>query len=195
MKVIGLCGGSGSGKGLACSYFLKNGIKTIDTDRIYHDLTSSHSECLNEIALTFGDEVVSNGALDRKKLAEIVFASEGRLSTLNLITHKHILAEVRSRINAYEKLGETAVIVDAPVLFESGFDKECDITLAILANEKTRLGRIILRDNITSEKAEKRIRSQKSDEWLSTMCDHVIYNDKTEADLEQQINEFIKKYI
>ena len=83
MKVIGLCGGSGSGKGLACRFFAQCDIKIIDTDGIYHALTSADTDCLRELREAFGASVIKQGKLDRGALADIVFASPEKLSLLN----------------------------------------------------------------------------------------------------------------
>ena len=193
MKVIGLCGGSGSGKGLACRFFAQFGIKIIDTDGIYHTLTSTAGDCLQEIENAFGTSVIKDGALDRRLLANIVFSSPDKLSLLNSITHKHILNEARRRIDAFRENGAIGVIIDAPLLFESGFDKECDATVAICADTDIRILRITQRDGISREHAVRRIQSQKSDEWLRGKCDYVIENNGTFADLERSVMNLTKK--
>ena len=193
MKVIGMCGGSGSGKGTACVFFAELGIKIIDTDGIYHDLTSRNSDCLREIALAFGDEIVYNNTLDRKALANIVFASKDKLDLLNKIAHKHILNEVKKQIDFYRTSRAIGVIVDAPVLFESGFDRECDATLAICADIDIRIERITSRDGITKERALARIQSQKSDAWLKNKCDYYIENNTTTDDLKASVNNIANK--
>lgn len=193
MKVIGMCGGSGSGKGTACVFFAELGIKIIDTDDVYHSLTSRDSDCLREIAVAFGSSVIYDNALDRRALANIVFSSSDKLDLLNKISHKHILNEVRKQIEAYRQDGAIGVIVDAPVLFESGFHSECDATLAICADTNVRLERIVLRDNISKESALARIQAQKSDAWLKSNCDYYIENNTTTDDLKASVNNIANK--
>ena len=193
MKVIGMCGGSGSGKGLACSYFNELGIRVIDTDRVYHSLTSSFTDCLREISDCFGDGIVKDGRLDRASLANIVFSSKEKLDALNAIAHKHILSEVRKKIDIYRSKGERGVIIDAPVLFESGFDKECDAALVVYADVDVRVSRIMRRDGISREKALLRIQSQKSDAWLIARCDYSIENSGTPDELKRKVTELAKK--
>ncbi|MBO7302890.1 MAG: dephospho-CoA kinase, partial [Clostridia bacterium] len=95
MKILGLCGGSGSGKGTVARLLLKYGIPTIDTDGVYHNITSRKSECLDALVNAFGSEIIGeSGALDRKRLSEIVFSSPDaatRRAELNKIAHKHVL--------------------------------------------------------------------------------------------------------
>ena len=187
MKVIGLCGGSGSGKGTVASIFAKLGIPAIDTDAVYHTLTSEKSPCLDALVEQFGDGILaSNGSLDRKKLTEIVFYgdnSEINRQILNKIAHKHVLDKTRELISEYRKEGKHAAIVDAPLLFESGFDKECDIVIAVTASENTRLERITKRDKISFEKAKLRIRAQLPDEYLAANSKYTVKNEGNLSDL------------
>ena len=178
MTVVGLCGGSGSGKGTLCDVFREFGVPSIDTDAVYHDLTSHSSDCLSDLVAEFGEEIISDGALDRKVLAGIVFgdSSGERLKRLNTIAHAHILAKTREIIDKHGSDGHNMVIVDAPLLFESGFDRECDIVISVFADRKTRIKRIMKRDNMTYSDAERRLNSQKPDEWISAHSDIIITN-------------------
>ena len=185
MKVIGLCGGSGAGKGTVCSIFNDFGIKNIDTDKVYHSLISTDSECTIELISAFGNSIYSNPGIDRKALANIVFSSPEKLNLLNKITHKHILASVRRFISECEDA--PAVIVDAPLLFESGFDKECDLTVCVIADDDVRIKRITARDCISVEKAKARINSQIPNSALIKKCNYAIENNSTESELRTQI--------
>lgn len=197
MKIIGLCGGSGSGKGTICQIFQGYGIPAIDTDAVYRDLTEGPSECLAELVSYFGDSIISDGALNRSSLASIVFAkgAEHKLAALNAITHKHILAKTREVISGYIQSGAPAVIVDAPLLFESCFDKECDIIISVVADLDTKISRIMQRDGISRDAASRRIASQKSDEWLVARSDYVIYNNGNLEDLTLQIAQIVNKIL
>lgn len=185
MKVIGLCGGSGSGKGTVSGLFAEHGFIAIDTDKVYHGLTSSLTDCLRELVDEFGEGILNqSGALDRRKLAAIVFANgtdKQKHAALNRIAHKHVLEKVREMIAEYEKEGYAAVLVDAPMLFESGFDKECDAVIAVTADKDARVDRIVLRDSISREAALARIEAQLSDEILTARSDYTIRNDDISA--------------
>lgn len=194
MKVIGLCGGSGSGKGAVCSVFSELGIPCIDTDAIYHDMTSTRSPCLDELACEFGENIVSDGKLNRAALAEIVFSgdkSDERLKRLNSIAHQHILARVRELLLHYAADGFEIAVVDAPVLFESGFDRECHFTLSVIADPEERIKRIMARDNITYSAACKRVQNQKTNEWLIANTDHQIFNNGSMAELREAVISFV----
>ena len=196
MKVIGLSGGSGSGKGTVCRIFNEIGVPSIDTDLVYHQLTSSSGPCLSALIKEFGEGIVSqDGGLDRRALSKRVFFGEGaedRREKLNSITHSFVLGEVR-RILGRLSVDNKFAIVDVPLLFESGFDKECDILCCVVADKETRIKRIMARDNITREHAENRISSQIPDSRLSELCDIVIKNNGTEADLYNEVSLAYKK--
>jgi len=195
MIKIGICGSSGSGKGYVCKLFSTYGFKWIDTDRVYRDLATPKSACVKELKECFGEDVLnSDGSLNRKSLSKIVFEGEGsqqRLDKLNKITHRHIKRETEQMISECEENGYRGALIDAPVLFESGFDKMCDITICVTAPRELKLKRIVNRDNITLEKAEARINSQLSDEELRKKCTYEIDNSEG-ADIEKQILEILK---
>ena len=197
MKVIGLCGGSGAGKGYVCQRFKTYKFGVIDTDRVYHGLLTEDSACARELVGEFGRDIILSGKVDRPRLAAMVFADKSgeMLKRLNEITHKHILARVRSMLSDYEEQGFFAVIVDAPLLFESGFDKECDFTVGVIADREIRMQRIIERDKITREGAETRINKQKSDEFILENCDFIIVNNGDDLALDKSIAEVAVKIL
>lgn len=147
---------------------------------MYHQLTSVDSACTRKLAADFGNEILfPDGSLNRQALASIVFAGDDsrvNCDKLNKISHKFILEEARKRISSYEDEGYSAVIVDAPLLFESGFDSECDLLICVVAEESVRIDRIMSRDSIDHERAKARIASQIKDEILKSKCDFVIEN-------------------
>ena len=195
MKVIGLCGQSGSGKGLVCAFFSELNVKCIDTDKIYHDIISTDSKCTKELVNFFGDSVYAYPGINRKELAKKAFASENNLKRLNEITHKHILNNVRTQIDMIKnECLYDGIIIDAPLLFESGFDAECDATIAVIADDDTKISRIIERDGITRDMAIARISSQIPNSLLKEKCSFVINNNSTIEELKVAVNN-LKKII
>ena len=188
MTIIGLAGGSGSGKTTVSRLFSQYNVLPVNTDEIYHDLTSSNTPCLSSIVEEFGDRVLNDrGILDRKALGAIVFSDPEKLGRLNTIAHYYVLCAVRDIISTAEGQGYIGVIVDAPLLFESGFDAECDVIVVVTAGREQRLKRITSRDGISVADATKRIENQLSDEFISSRADFIITNNGTLDDLKKQV--------
>ena len=202
VKVIGLCGRSGCGKGFVSAEFLNYGIPSVDTDMVYRDIISEKgadgklSQCLLELSSEFGEDIITDsGDLDRKALAAIVFSARGgnKLGRLNEITHKYILERTEYLIEKFAENGFLAVIVDAPVLFESGFDKICDIKICVTAPDEVSVERICKRDNKTVAEARMRLANQKTEKELISLCDAVIVNDGL-ADIPFQVKKIVMQY-
>ena len=179
MIVIGLCGSSGSGKGYVCKKFGQLGIAFIDTDKVYRESVLTDDRCVLELTEYFGNGILENGQVSKKMLAVAVFESDGaaeKLKVLNSITHKYIKIKTDELVSLYEREGYRAVIIDAPVLFESGFDKMCHVTVCVTAPYESKIARIISRDGITREKAIARLSAQIQDEELRKRCTYEIDN-------------------
>ena len=197
MLTIGLTGPSGAGKGMVASLFEGYGVPSIDTDAVYHALLVPPSACLDELVERFGAGILTeDGLLDRKALAAMVFAPghEDDLKDLNRITHRHVLDEARRRLAIYRAEGKTAVLVDAPQLFESGFDAECDYVLAVLAPRDLRLARIMARDGLDESRAIARMDAQKSDDFFREHADAILVNDGRAEDLQAGIRDLLRRW-
>ena len=197
MLTVGLTGPSGAGKGVVASLFATRGVPSIDTDKVYHDLLIPPSACLDELVSRFGREILSpDGRLNRGALAAIVFA-EGRereLADLNAIAHRHILAKSREILADYEAKGFPAVLVDAPQLFESGFDAECGVILAVLAPYDLRLARVMARDGLSEERAIARLNASHTDEFFRQRSHAVLVNDGEIRPLEAAVDRLLAEW-
>ncbi len=189
MKIIGLCGRSGSGKSYVCEIAQHIGFSLIDADRVYSVLMAPSQilhPCKLELIDAFGPEVLlSDGSLNRKYLSNVVFSdpSGKKLSVLNGITHKYILNEIIKALIPLQRRGAEAVILDAPTLFESRLADLCDMILGVVADEETCLQRITARDGLSREEAEKRLSFQISPEEIVRRSDIVIDNDHPTRDM------------
>lgn len=191
MKILGLTGGSGTGKSAACTAFARLGCGVIDADATYRTLCDTCEPMLKEIQNVFGDVFSTDGKLDRKKLGAIVFADAQKLQQLNAITHPYIRQAARDAFAAYSKRGCLLCIYDAPVLFEGQMETLCDKTCAVLAARNTRIARIVARDAVTEEYAALRIDAQKDDAFYRERCDYIVQND---ADLDTLYTQVRKIY-
>lgn len=182
--IIGLTGQTGAGKSVVSAICRGWSIPSIDTDEVYHTLLIPPSACLDELVTAFGSGVLrADGSLDRPALAAIVFAPDGteKRELLNRITHRYVLEAVRATCRDMTAQGVPAVLVDAPLLYESGFDKECDRVLAVLAAPDVRLCRIMARDGLSLAAATARMQAQKPDDFYH-LADGVLYNDGNSPD-------------
>ncbi len=179
--ILGLTGPSGAGKGVVAQRLRDaHGFAWIDTDAVYHTLTNAPSACLDELVGIFGRDILNeHGALHRPALAAIVFAPEAKdkLELLNKVTHRHVLAVTAQHIEDARQSGARGAIIDAPLLFESGADAMCTHTLAVLSDQQTRKMRIMARDGLSAEAAQKRLDAQKPDAYYIEKADFVIHND------------------
>ena len=188
MLVFGLTGPSGSGKGEVAELFAGFDIPVLDADKIYHQLLLPPSPCLSELARHFGDGILSaDGSLDRRALASIVFSDPKELEELNRISHAYVMRSIRRKLEHYRDDGISAVVLDAPQLFEAGADKDCNIIVSVLSNRENRIRRILARDGITKEEAERRVDAQKSDAFFRANSDYVIENDGPLCDLRPKV--------
>lgn len=183
-NIIGLTGPTGSGKSSFAVLAQQNGIDVIDCDKLSRLVTQNGSECLSRLSDAFGKDIIKDGSLDRKLLAQRAFKDDESKALLEEIIFPFILMEVFSRIENSDK---DYILLDAPTLFESGIDKICDKTVAVLADKEVRLERIVKRDNISKEDALLRISAGKSDEFYIQNADAIMYNNT-------EINEFLNEF-
>lgn len=192
MRIIGVTGPSGAGKSLLSAVLEKHSIPTIDADGVYHSLLIPPSPCLDALRSAFGDGIfLPDGSLDRAALGAIVFSDEQKLALLNSTVLSLVLERTRQIIRQLEADGYSAVAVDAPTLFESGFDSECDLVVSVLAPLEDRLARITSRDGISKEAAMLRLKAQKDDEFYTSRSDAVLVNNSTFDALANKLCELL----
>lgn len=179
--IIGLCGRSGSGKSTVGAYLKNCGLNYIDTDLVSREVTQKGEKCLEELCAYFGTSILNDdGTLNRRSLASSAMTDNDGYKMLNSITHKHILARTK------EKLKGNIDVIDAPLLFESGLDRDCDIIVGVIASDEDCVKRVMLRDSINRDTALARLAKQKDNDFLRTHCDYVITNDSTPKLLEEK---------
>ncbi|MEW5946964.1 MAG: dephospho-CoA kinase [bacterium] len=175
MKKIGLTGSIASGKSLVASVLGELGAVVIDTDRVAREVVAARSQGWNSIVKEWGEGVLGeDGEIDRKKLADVVFADDAQREKLNSILHPLIFRRVAEEVSRAP--GDARVVIVAPLLFESGFDAWMDSVWVVTAPEEALAQRILERDSCTREHALQRIGSQMSQEEKAARADVVIDN-------------------
>ena len=188
--ILGITGGTGSGKTTQLKEIEARGGLVLDCDAVYHELLTRDEVLLDVINDRFPGVVVEN-KLERKKLGAIVFADPQALRDLNAITHGAIKAEIRRRLAEKPNLAS----IDAIALFEGGLAELCDATVAVCAPEEDRVRRLMNRDGIREEYARNRIRAQKHESWFREMCDYTLHNDGTREEFEEQCRKFLNEIL
>lgn len=191
-KLIGLTGTTGAGKGQVCEIFADKGYAVIDADFLARKAVENPL-VLSLLSLNFGDDIVTDGKLNRSLLGQRAFATKEKTALLNSITHPFISALFVKEIEKLAKSGADKIIFDAPQLFESKLNILCDILIAVTADENIRKARIISRDNITEEMAQKRMAVQFSTDFFKENCDFLIENNCSLDKLEKTTINVINK--
>ena len=186
MTVIGITGPTGAGKTTVLRVLARLGAVILDCDAVYHDLTLTCVPMREELAARFGADIFDTGGeLRRKALGAIVFDDPAALADLNAITHRYIRQALEEEIRRARREGRPAAAVDAIALIEGGLGCLCDVTVAVVASEETRVRRIMAREGIGEDYARLRVSAQKPAQYFEEQCDYVLRNDGDDpAELE-----------
>ncbi len=198
MKIIGLTGQSGSGKGTLAALFFEAGIPVVDADAVYHELLIPPSPCLDELRAEFTDDILNpDGTLNRPALAALVFghsdAAKARLRRLNEITHRYVTERTIALLDGYAAQGYKAAVIDAPLLIEAGLHQRCDRVIAVLADRDVRIDRLMARDGLGRERVLARLDAQPDVSFYIDHADILVYNNGTEQDLRVQFSHLLKE--
>ena len=170
-RIIGITGPSGSGKSVIAKSISEGSI-LIDADRLYNEMLLGENDMTRELKKAF-PEAFEGDKIDKKRLAERVFTDRESLAFLNSITHPHIVDKI---METARKHAPETVYIDAPTLFESGLYLCCTKIIAVESSFETCVKRIMQRDGITREQAEKRLKNQKNKEFFEKNSDEIILN-------------------
>jgi len=189
VKIIGITGISGSGKTKVAAILAKIGGYVVDADLLAHSLMKKEGAAYDEIVATFGKDILDlNKEINRAALGKVVFGNRDKLHKLEGILHPKVIQETKELISDAKQSGKYKfAIIDAPLLIEAKMHKMCDSTWLITANHEIRLKRIMIRDNISIQNAEKRLSNRKGDEELMLHADIVIENNVNFDELNEKV--------
>lgn len=189
--VIGVTGGIASGKSTIARIFGSLGAKVIHADRVAHEILRN-PDIRKRLVLAFGSGIQNrSGALIRRKLAHVAFANSANVRKLNRITHPAILKEIKRRLKrALSSWTHRAVVLDVPLLFESGLHRICDYTVFVDASLKTRLDRAQKRGLEASELL-RRERFQGELPSKKKRADFVLDNNHSRMEARKQVRKIL----
>ena len=184
MLVVGLTGGIGSGKSTVAELFARLGALVIDADQLARMAIERGTDGFADVMLRFGDEVIVNGDIDRKKLAEIVFSDEKARKDLEAIIHPRVQALLAEAVADLDH--DDILIYEIPLLVETGAADKFDYIITVESDIELRKERL-LKKGLYISQIEKRIASQASEEARTAVADSVIRNDGDEDSLLRQV--------
>jgi dephospho-CoA kinase len=187
MKLLGLTGGIGSGKSTVASMFSELGADVIDADDLARQIVEPGQPALAEIHAAFGSAVIgADGRLDRKRLADIVFADPGSRARLNAITHPRIRARMNAEVEE-RRMQTGLLILDIPLLFENARWESLEKTIVVWVDEATQLARLTARNGLEVAAARARIAAQLPLDEKKALADYVIDNSGTREQTRRQV--------
>lgn len=179
MMVIGLTGGMASGKSTVAKYIRSLGIGVFDADVEAKNVVEPGTPGLQKIVEIFGEKYLDGGALNRNKLAQLVFGDRDELQKLNAIVHSEVWNRAEQFIAAAKNRGEKLVVLDVPLLISCGWNKRVDRVWVVTIPYGEQIKRAMARNGMSEEMAKKRLSAQLSNEELHKYADVVIDNSGT----------------
>ncbi|MNH95790.1 Dephospho-CoA kinase [compost metagenome] len=192
---IGLTGGIACGKSTVSAMLVSRGAILVDADRIAREVVEPGSPALAKVVDQFGPAVLHpDGTLNRKRLGEIIFSQDEARKQLEGILHPSIRTTMRTRMaEAEQQYPDRLVVVDVPLLYESGLEVMFDEVLVVYVPREKQLARLMERDKLTLEQAEERLKAQLPIEQKKEKADIVIDNQGTLEETESQVEQFWRR--
>lgn len=186
MTIIGLTGGIASGKSHVARFFEEAGIPVIHSDQLAREVVLPGTATLERIRQSFPDVFLRDGVLDRKALGKKIFSSEADRKLLESIVHPPIRELFHEKLRFLEGQAST-VVYEVPLLFETGLDREMDLTVVVDVPEPMQVDRLVRRDRMTEEEAKKRIAVQMPREERLKRAHIVLPGDLPDSELRNWI--------
>lgn len=190
--ILGLTGGIATGKSTVTGMLRERGIPVIDADQIAREVVEQGKPAYDAIIGHFGrDILLADGQIDRKKLGEIVFSDESERQKLNAIVHPEVRRVMREEAEAAEKNGASIVFMDVPLLYESKLQYMVEKIVVVYAPATMQLARMMERDELEEEQAQKRLRAQFPIEQKREEADFLIDNSRSREETERQVEDML----
>ncbi|MCB9758019.1 MAG: dephospho-CoA kinase [Candidatus Omnitrophica bacterium] len=185
--VVGVTGQLATGKSTVAAMLADLGAGVINADVLAHRALRPAEGCFQKVVRVFGPEIVTRGQIDRKKLAAIVFNNPSQLKKLEAIIHPVVARETRKQILLLRKAGKLVIVLDVPLLFESGMDQLVDVTIVVKVSKKIQMQRCLRQHHLSREQALQRIRRQWSMTQKVRRADIIVENGGTIQETEKLV--------
>jgi len=194
MLKVALTGGIATGKSYVLERFRRHGVPCLDADALAHGVTASGTEATSAIAVRFGADVLAaDGAVDRAKLGPIVFADPAARRDLESIVHPAVYRAIAAGVRAFEILGnDPFVVVDVPLLYETGAEKDFDRVIVTACLPATQLARLRER-GLSEEDAQRRLAAQWPTDDKAARADFVVTTDGGFEETNAQVDGIYRK--
>jgi dephospho-CoA kinase len=170
--IVGLTGGFGTGKSTVAKMFREWGARVLHADEIAHEALVKGSACYGKISAFFPDAETSAGILDRKKIADVVFKDAEKRKALEDIVHAYVYERIQDEV---DEASESLVVLDVPLLFETGYAQNCHKTVVVSAAPEVSAERLRAK-GFSSEEIEKRRQAQMPLAEKEKKADYIIHN-------------------
>ena len=191
MFIIGLTGSLGTGKSTVAAMFAKRGMRIIDADAITRALLAPGNKCVKKVAKVFPGGILNISTINRSELAKIVFKHPRELKKLTDILYPEALKEVKSKLSQYKN--ECMVVLDVPLLFESGWDKITDTTIVVKAKRAQQIERAQKRLGINRSDVMRRLKNQMPLKQKCDMADIIVDNSGDIIHTRSQVDAIINR--
>jgi dephospho-CoA kinase len=194
MFKIAVTGGAGSGKTYVCSRLKALGLEVIIADDMAKQAVVPGSAALQKIAGFFGEKILlSDGSINRKMLRQIITDDEAARNALESILHREISTLISKNVIRLEKEGHRMAVIEIPLLFELDLQDRFDRVIVVSASQEIRIQRLMERDHISRDSAEKLINVQMPERIKIEGADYVVRNEGSKEDLAKSVEVLFKK--
>ena len=194
--VVGVTGGAASGKSAVSKHMATLGAHVIDLDALSREAVAPGSAALSAIADQFGPEIISpDGQLKRRKLRDIITRNGGARQQLEALIHPEVFRLMARDISEAKRHGETIIVVEVPLLYETGMESLFDEVVVVTADTGVRIQRLMERDGVSQEQAQALLNAQMNESEKVARSRHVLINNDSPESLIQDVERLYRKLV
>lgn len=192
---VAVTGGAGSGKTAVCNRLKELGVTVISSDAMAREAVAQGSPAHSAIIAYFGDRaLLGDGNVNRPLLRRMIVQDDSARLALEGIIHPEISNLMQRKIDQAEQEGDRVVVIEVPLLFELGMKDQFDVVVVVSADRELRVKRLVERDGVSLNEAEKLITVQMQEKWKVEHADFVIKNDGSKEQLKSAVDVFYQKF-